>query len=390
MIPFDPSKVIAKQCAEIKPSGIRKFFDMLDGMKDVISLTVGQPDFVTPWKIREAGIESIEQGKTYYTSNSGLPALREEISAYLERSFSLSYDAERELLVTIGGSEAVDLAARALLDPGDEVILHYPNYVCYEPLCRMCGAKVVPIVTTERENFKVTPEALRAVITLKTKLLVLSYPNNPTGGIMERADLEAIADVIRDTGIVVLSDEIYAELTYGSRHVSFGSLPGMKERTVVCSGFSKAFAMTGWRLGYVAAPAPILSAIRKIHQYAIMCAPTASQFAGLTAMREGQEAMREMIAEYDRRRKLTLSELAKIGLSCYEPKGAFYVFPDISRFGLTSQEFASRLITEARAAVVPGDAFGESGEGYIRISYAYSVNHIKEGIARMGRFLSTL
>ncbi len=387
---IDYSKVITERAQKVKPSGIRKFFDILADAKDVVSLTVGQPDFVTPWRIRDAAIESIEEGKTYYTSNSGTPELREEISSYLNRRFSLSYDPKDEILVTIGGSEAVDVTIRALVSDGDEVILHSPNYVCYAPLVELCGGVVRNIVTKEENGFKVTKEELSSAITGKTKLIILSYPNNPTGSIMEKEDLLSIAEVIKDTDIMVLSDEIYAELTYGSRHVSIASLPDMKERTVVVSGFSKAFAMTGWRLGYLCAPAPIAKAILKIHQYAIMCAPTASQFAGYQALKFCEDEMMRMVEEYDYRRKITVRELNKIGIECYMPRGAFYVFPDISKSGLTSEQFAERLMREYGAAVVPGTAFGDDGEGFVRISYAYSLGHIKEGIRRIGAMLSDI
>jgi len=386
---FDPNKAISRRCADIQPSGIRKFFDLLETMPDVLSLTVGQPDFVTPWVIRESAIESIEKGKTYYTSNSGTPALREALSNYL-KSFELSYDPKSEIIVTCGGSEAVDVAIRALVDEGDEVIVHSPNFVCYDPLVKLCGGKCVTLKTEAEDDFKVTPEKLKALITPKTKLLVLSYPNNPTGAVMEKEDLEAIANVIKDTDICVLSDEIYAELTYGKRHVSIASVNGMRERTVVVSGFSKAFAMTGWRLGYVCADKAIASQILKIHQYAIMCASTASQFAGISALENGIEAKNEMVREYDRRRKITVNELNKIGLDCYVPRGAFYVFPDIRKSGLTSEAFAEKLLFDYKACVVPGNAFGECGEGFVRISYAYSVDHIKEGIARIGKMLSDI
>ena len=387
---FDCSKVISSRCAALQPSGIRKFFDLMEGMPDVVSLTIGQPDFVTPWRIREAGIESIECGKTYYTSNAGAPRLREAISRYLLNSFSLQYDPQHEIIVTIGGSEAVDLAIRALINPGDEVIVHFPNFVCYQPLVELCGGTVVPILTTAAEDFKVTPEKLRAAITPRTKLLVLSYPNNPTGGIMNREDLEGIADIIRKTDIMVLADEIYAELTYDGKHCSLASLPGMREHVITVSGFSKAFAMTGWRLGYLCAPAPVAAEVYKIHQYGIMCAPTASQFAGIEAMENGLHYKDDMVAEYTMRRRITVSELEKIGLPCYVPHGAFYVFPDITVSGLSSEAFAEKLLYDYHCGVVPGSAFGPGGEGFVRISYAYSVNHIKEGIQRIGKMLSDL
>ena len=387
---FDCSKVISSRCAALQPSGIRKFFDLMEGMPDVVSLTIGQPDFVTPWRIREAGIESIECGKTYYTSNAGAPRLREAISRYLLNSFSLQYDPQHEIIVTIGGSEAVDLAIRALINPGDEVIVHFPNFVCYQPLVELCGGTVVPILTTAAEDFKVTPEKLRAAITPRTKLLVLSYPNNPTGGIMNREDLEGIADIIRKTDIMVLADEIYAEMTYDGKHCSLASLPGMREHVITVSGFSKAFAMTGWRLGYLCAPAPVAAEVYKIHQYGIMCAPTASQFAGIEAMENGLHYKDDMVAEYNMRRRITVSELEKIGLPCYVPHGAFYVFPDITVSGLSSEAFAEKLLYDYHCGVVPGSAFGPGGEGFVRISYAYSVNHIKEGIERIGKMLSDL
>ena len=387
---FDCSKVISSRCAALQPSGIRKFFDLMEGMPDVVSLTIGQPDFVTPWRIREAGIESIECGKTYYTSNAGAPRLREAISRYLLNSFSLQYDPQHEIIVTIGGSEAVDLAIRALINPGDEVIVHFPNFVCYQPLVELCGGTVVPILTTAAEDFKVTPEKLRAAITPRTKLLVLSYPNNPTGGIMNREDLEGIADIIRKTDIMVLADEIYAEMTYDGKHCSLASLPGMREHVITVSGFSKAFAMTGWRLGYLCAPAPVAAEVYKIHQYGIMCAPTASQFAGIEAMENGLHYKDDMVAEYNMRRRITVSELEKIGLPCYVPHGAFYVFPDITVSGLSSEAFAEKLLYDYHCGVVPGSAFGPGGEGFVRISYAYSVNHIKEGIQRIGKMLSDL
>ena len=387
---FDCSKVISSRCAALQPSGIRKFFDLMEGMPDVVSLTIGQPDFVTPWRIREAGIESIECGKTYYTSNAGAPRLREAISRYLLNSFSLQYDPQHEIIVTVGGSEAVDHAIRALINPGDEVIVHFPNFVCYQPLVELCGGTVVPILTTAAEDFKVTPEKLRAAITPRTKLLVLSYPNNPTGGIMNREDLEGIADIIRKTDIMVLADEIYAELTYDGKHCSLASLPGMREHVITVSGFSKAFAMTGWRLGYLCAPAPVAAEVYKIHQYGIMCAPTASQFAGIEAMENGLHYKDDMVAEYNMRRRITVSELEKIGLPCYVPHGAFYVFPDITVSGLSSEAFAEKLLYDYHCGVVPGSAFGPGGEGFVRISYAYSVNHIKEGIQRIGKMLSDL
>ena len=386
---IDYSKVIASRAGEIKPSGIRKFFDILETMKGVVSLTVGQPDFPTPWHVRDAAIDSIQKGKTYYTSNAGTPELRREISSYLSRSFGINYS-ENEIITTVGGSEAIDIIIRTLAGEGDEVIVHNPNFVCYEPLVHLCGAKAVSIDTKEEEGFKVTPEALRAAITERTKAVIMTYPNNPTGAIMEREDWEGIAEVLRDTNIVLISDEIYAELTYGKKHVSPASIDGMHERTVTVGGFSKAFAMTGWRLGYIAAPKEIIRTVLKIHQYAIMCAPTASQFAGIEAMRNGAEDVKMMVAEYDRRRKILLSEFKKMGIPCYEPKGAFYVFPNIKKFGLSSEEFAEKLLFEYNCAVVPGSAFGDCGEGFVRISYAYSLEHLYKGLECIKKMIENL
>ena len=387
---FDYSKVLSKRAVELKPSGIRKFFDILDEMDDVISLTVGQPDFSTPWHIRDAAIESLENSKTYYTSNSGLLAFREEIAEYLSRRFNLSYDPKKEIIVTVGGSEAIDLAIRAVVEPGDEVLIVEPSYVCYAPITSLTGGIAVPLPTKAADRFKLTPELLREHITEKTKMLILPYPNNPTGAIMTEDDLKKIADVIKDTNIVVLTDEIYGELTYGRRHFSFASLPGMKERTIYVGGFSKAYAMTGWRLGYVCAPSEILKQMLKIHQYAIMCAPTQSQYAGIKAARDGDEDIEYMRDSYDQRRRLILKGLRDIGLECFEPEGAFYVFPNIGKFGLTSEEFCEKLLYEKHCAIVPGNAFGESGEGFARISYAYSVEHINKALERLGEFVEEI
>ena len=386
---IDYEKMLSQTVQDIKPSGIRKFFDMLADMGDVVALTVGQPDFVTPWHIREAAIDSLEKGKTYYTSNSGTPELREEISKYMKRRFSLDYHTD-EIIVTVGGSEAIDIALRTLINPGDEVILPMPSFVCYEPIARMCGAKVVTIDTKLENNFKLTPEELRGAITDKTKLLILPFPNNPTGAILTREDLEGIAEVLRGTDIAVLSDEIYAELTYGKRHTSIASIDGMYERTIIASGFSKAYAMTGWRLGYICAPSPLAKQMLKLHQYAIMCAPTVSQFAAVEAMKNGDDDVEYMRAEYDRRRVFILEGLRKIGIECFEPEGAFYIYPNIGKFGLSSEEFCERLLYEHKCAIVPGTAFGESGEGFARISYAYSVKHIKEALKRIEAFVRTL
>lgn len=387
---IDYKCILSEKVSNIKPSGIRKFFDILDEMQGVVSLTVGQPDFVTPWHIRDAAIESLEQGRTYYTSNSGLIELREEISKYLNRRFDLSYNPKNEIIVTVGGSEAIDLAIRAAVNKGDEIIIPVPSYVCYEPITLIADAVPVIIETKEEDKFKLTPEALRNAITPKTKMLILPYPNNPTGAIMTEEELQAIADIVRDTNILVLSDEIYAELTYGRKHVSFASLDGMKERTIFVSGFSKTYAMTGWRLGYVAAPQEITSYMYKIHQYAIMCAPTASQYAAVEALREGDADIEFMRDEYNRRRKYIVNGLHGIGIECFEPEGAFYVYPNISKFGMTSEEFCERLLYEEGVAIVPGTAFGECGEGFARISYAYSVNHITTALEKIEIFVNKL
>jgi aminotransferase len=360
-------------------------------MTDVVALTVGQPDFVTPWHIREAGITSLEQGKTYYTSNSGLIEMRREICAYLDRRFGMKYDPESEIIVTVGGSEAIDIAFRAILDPGDEVIIPTPCFVCYEPLVTMAGGVPITVITEEKDNFKLTPNKLREAITDKTKLLVMPFPNNPTGAIMTEDELEEIAEILRDTNIMVLSDEIYAEMTYGGKkHVSISSLEGMKERTVVVNGFSKAYAMTGWRMGYTAAPEPITKQMLKLHQYAIMSAPTTSQFAAIEALRNGDEDIEYMTAEYDMRRRFLVDGLRKLGIPCFEPEGAFYVFPNVGVFGMTSEEFCERLLYEGGVAIVPGNAFGECGEGFARISYAYSLQHITEALERIEKFIKTL
>ena len=386
---IDYSRILSRTVVDLKKSGIRKFFDLLDGRKDVIGLTVGQPDFITPWHIREAGIESLQKGKTYYTSNSGMPELRAEVCRYLKRRFDLCYDPD-EAVITVGGSEAIDLAIRAVVEPGDEVIVPTPSFVCYDPIVRLCGGMPVIIKTTARDRFKLTPEALRAAITPKTKMLVLPYPNNPTGAILTREELEEIAEVLRGTNILVLSDEIYAEMTYGRKHVSIASLEGMWERTVIASGFSKAYAMTGWRMGYLAAPLPLAEQMLKIHQYAIMCAPTTSQYAAIEALKNGDEDIAMMTAEYDRRRRYIYKGLRDIGIEVFEPEGAFYIYPEIGRFGIDAEEFCERLLNEYKCAIVPGTAFGEGGEGFARISYAYSVKHIAEALNRMEAFVKTL
>lgn len=386
MINYD--KIVSKTAADIPPSGIRKFFDIVSEMKDAISLGVGEPDFVTPWPIREAGITALEKGRTHYTSNAGLMELREEISRYVKRKYNVEYDAKSEIIVTVGGSEAIDITLRALLEPGDEVLIPEPSFVCYKPCTTLAGGVPVPIVTEEKDNFRLTKEKLVEKITDKTKVLILPFPNNPTGAIMEKEDLEDIASVLRDTNIIVLSDEIYSELTYnGKKHVSFASIEGMRERTVTINGFSKAFAMTGWRLGYAAAPEPIAKVMYKIHQYAIMCAPTTSQFAAIEALKNCDKDVENMCREYNHRRRVLVDGFRKMGLSCFEPEGAFYVFPNISSTGFTSDEFARKLLEEEKVAVVPGNAFGQSGEGFVRCSYAYSIKNIEEALRRIARFV---
>ena len=389
MIDYD--SCIPDSVRSLKPSGIRKFFDLVAGRTDVISLTIGEPDFVTPWHIRDAGIESLEKGKTYYTSNSGLSELREEIANYLKRRFQIQCDAKSQVLVTVGGSEAIDLVFRSLLAPGDEVIVPQPSFVCYGPLA--CLARGVPVyVNTKAENrFKLTPDELRAAITPRTKIVVLPFPNNPTGAILTKEELEALAEVLEGTNILVLSDEIYGELTYGRDHCSCASLPGLAERTILVSGFSKAFAMTGWRLGYLVAPQELFPQILKIHQYAVMCAPTTSQYAAIEAMRNGADDVVAMRAEYNRRRRYLTAGLRAInGIECFEAEGAFYLFPDFSSFGLSSEDFCSQLLHEYQVAIVPGTAFGESGEGFARISYAYSVDHISKALDRIEAFTTSL
>lgn len=387
---IDYSKILSERACSLKPSGIRKFFDILDEMKDVVSLTVGQPDFVTPWHIREAAIESLEKGRTYYTSNAGLTPLREEIVAYMQRRFGLKYNAKDEVLVTVGGSEAIDLAIRATVNPGDEVIIPQPSFVCYEPITVMAGGTPVIIPLKAENNFKLTADELRAAITPRTKMLVLPFPNNPTGAVMNADDLSEIAEVLRDTNILVLSDEIYAELTYSGKHVSIASLEGMRERTIIASGFSKAYAMTGWRLGYTLAPKEITSQMFKVHQYGIMCAPTVSQFAAIEALRAGDSDIEYMKDEYNRRRLYITSGFASAGIECFKPEGAFYVFANVGDFGMTSEEFCTKLLYEAGVAIVPGTAFGECGEGFARVSYAYSVNHISTAIEKISEFVKKI
>ena len=373
----------------LKPSGIRRFFDIANEMEDVISLSIGEPDFSTPWHIRQEGIRTLEAGKTWYSPNAGLMKLREAIAAYVQRHSGVTYSPKDEILVTVGGSEAIDLGFRALLNPGDEVLIPEPCFVCYEPLSRMAGGVAVPIVTRAEDGFRLTAAALRAAITPRTKMLVLPFPNNPTGGVMRREHLEEIAEVLRGTEIMVLSDEIYGELTYGEReHVSITSLPDMQARTLLVGGFSKAFAMTGWRLGYVCGPQPLMAAIVKLHQDALMCAPTTAQYAAIEAMEHGDEDVTVMRAEYDLRRRFIVDELNRMGLTCFEPEGAFYVFPSIRITGMTSEDFCQKLLMEKHVAVVPGTAFGESGEGFVRISYCYSLKHITEAMERLRAFIA--
>lgn len=375
----------------IEPSGIRKFFDIVSEMKDAISLGVGEPDFDTPWHIREEGIYSLEKGRTFYTSNAGLKELRTEIANYLRRRCGLTYNPDKELLVTVGGSEAIDIALRAMLNPGDEVLIPQPSFVSYVPCTVLAGGKPVIIELEEKDQFRLTAEKLREKITDKSKILIMPFPNNPTGAVMRREDLEAVAEVILEHDLFVLSDEIYCELTFGSeRHVSIASLPGMQERTVLINGFSKSYAMTGWRLGYAAAPHVIQEQMLKIHQFAIMCAPTTSQYAAVSAVRDGDGDVEMMRESYDQRRRFVLHAFDEMGLSCFEPNGAFYAFPSIKRFGMTSEEFANRFLQEEKVAVVPGTAFGACGEGFLRVSYAYSLKSLKEALGRMERFVKRL
>ena len=383
-------QIISQKIQNIKPSGIRKFFDILEEMTDAISLGIGEPDCVTPWHIRDAGIYSLERGHTKYTSNAGMLELRREIANYLRRRFDLEYDYTNQILVTVGGSEAIDLAIRVLVNPGDEVIIPVPSFVCYGPLTEMAGGVPVYVELTAENGFRLTPEQLKAAITPRTKALVLPFPSNPTGGIMERRDLEAIAQVLKDNDIMVISDEIYAELTYGQRHVSPANLTQLYDRTVVVNGFSKRHAMTGWRMGYVCAPQPVIAAMTKLHQFGIMSAPTTSQYAAIEAMRSGDEDIAHMREEYDSRRRYLVENLNRIGLDCFEPKGAFYVFPCIRSSGLSSDEFCERFLREEKVAVIPGTAFGPGGEGYVRACYASSMRDLTESISRLDNFLQNL
>ena len=385
---FTPASLLNPELVALPPSGIRKLFDIAATMDDVISLGIGEPDFVTPWHIRNSGIHSLEKGRTQYTSNAGLVHLRQEIARYMKRRFNLDYDGDRGVVVTVGGSEAIDLCMRAFICPGDEVIVPMPSFVCYGPLAKLAGATPVYIDMKEEDHFKLTPDALKAAITPKTKLLVLPFPNNPTGSIMTREELIAIAEVLKDTNIVVISDEIYAELHYGdSRHVSIAEIPGMKERTIIVSGFSKAYAMTGWRLGYACGEPEIITYLTKLHQYAIMCAPTMSQYAALDALQNGDNDIETMRKEYNYRRRFIVDGFNRLGLTCFEPLGAFYCFPSIKKTGMTSDEFCSKLLMEQKVAVVPGTAFGACGEGFIRVSYAYSIEHIKQALNAIEVFL---
>ena len=387
---MDYDKILSDKCKEIKPSGIRKFFDIANTLDGVISLGVGEPDFQTPWSIRRAAITTLEKGKTVYTANAGLIQLRRSISDYLNRKINVDYNPDKEIIVTVGGSEAIDLGIRAIVDPGDEVLVVEPSFVCYKPIIELMHGVPVVIETKIEDEFRLTAEALKAIITDKTKLLILPFPNNPTGAVMNRKDLEAIADVIRDTNIMILSDEIYSELTYDGRHVSIAEIEGMKEHTILVNGFSKAYAMTGWRLGYLAGPAPVIKQMLKIHQYAIMCSPTISQYAAVEAMENCDGEVSKMVNEYNIRRRWIVNAFNEIGLDCFEPMGAFYVFPSIKSTGMTSQQFCEDLLYKHKVAVVPGDAFGECGEGHIRVSYAYSLKHLMDAIERIKEYLAEI
>lgn len=386
----DYQQLLSERVKIVKPSGIRKFFDIVSTMDDAISLGVGEPDFETPWQVRRAGIASLEKGRTFYTSNWGLAELRAEIAKLYERKYNLTYRSDKEILVTVGGSEAIDNALRAFVSFGDEVLIVEPSFVCYTPLTIMAGGVPVPLQTTAENQFKLTAESLRAAISSKTKVLILPYPNNPTGAIMTHDELESISKVLRDTNILVISDEIYCDLTYSGQHVCFSELPGMQERTIVVGGFSKSYAMTGWRLGWACGPRELIAPICKIHQFGIMSAPTTAQFAGIEALRTGDDDVLHMRSQYDLRRRYLLEQLRSMGWSCFEPQGAFYAFPSIKSTGLSSEEFCERLLYEQKVAVVPGNAFGDSGEGHVRISYSYSMNHLREAIDRIRNFLENI
>ncbi len=387
---IDYNKIVAKAAMEMKPSGIRKFFDIAQSMEGVISLGVGEPNFQTPWPIRRAAITALEKGRTVYTANAGLAKLRDSISKHMQKKLNTTYSPDNEIIVTVGGSEAIDLAIRALVEPGDEVLVVEPCFVCYAPIVSLSGGIPVSVPTELKDNFKLRASALKAAITDKTKLLILPYPNNPTGAIMTREDLEEIADVIRDTNICILTDEIYCDLTYGLKHTSIVELDGMKERTIYINGFSKGYAMTGWRLGWLAGPEQIVKHMLKIHQYAIMSSPTISQYAAIEALENCDSDVENMVEDYDIRRKYLVDALNKLGLECFEPQGAFYVFPCIKSTGLSSEEFCEKLLYSKKVAVVPGNAFGDSGEGFIRISYAYSLKYLKEAVKLIGSFLEDL
>lgn len=387
---IDYNKVIPDKIKEIKPSGIRKFFDIANEMEGVISLGVGEPDFKTPFAIRQAAIDTLEKGRTWYSANAGMIELREEICNYLNRRFGLSYEAKTDVVVTVGGSEAIDLAVRALVAPGEEVLIPEPSFVCYTPIVTLAGGVPVPIETKAENHFRLTKQELLSKITDRTKAVILPYPNNPTGGVMRKEHLEEIAEVLREREIMVISDEIYAELTYNGKHVSIASLEGMKERTVVINGFSKAYSMTGWRLGYAVGPAPVIKQMIKLHQFAIMCAPTTSQYAAIEALRNCDANIEDMAEEYNMRRRLVVDAFNELGLTCFDPEGAFYAFPCIKSTGLSSEEFCEKLLYSQKVAVVPGNAFGESGEDFVRVSYSYSIKHILEAVKRIKTFLDTL
>lgn len=389
MVDYD--KILNSKIQKIKPSGIRRFFDIANEMDHVISLSIGEPDFKTPWHVREEGIRSLEKGKTWYSPNRGFANLRNEISRYFKRRFNVEYNPDSEVLVTVGGSEAIDACIRCVVEEGEEVLIPQPSFVCYEPLAQMADAKPVIIETKAENNFRLTPEELESHITPKSKLLILPFPNNPTGAVMRRSDLEAIAKIVEKHNLFVLSDEIYGELTYGNEsHVSFAEIEGMKERTVVISGFSKTYAMTGWRLGYALGPAPVLDQMTKLHQFAIMSAPTTAQYAAIEALKNGDSDIENMKKQYDMRRRLVVGSFQKMGLDCFEPHGAFYCFPSIKSTGLTSEQFCLGLINSKHVAVVPGNAFGECGEGYIRVSYSYSLNHLGEALNRIEEYLNEI
>ncbi|MEG0771185.1 MAG: aminotransferase class I/II-fold pyridoxal phosphate-dependent enzyme [Clostridia bacterium] len=387
---IDYNNILSNKIKEIKPSGIRKFFDISGEIEDCVSLGIGEPDFVTPWHIRQAGIKSLENGHTHYTSNLGILELRDEISKYMKRRFELSYNSQNEILVSVGGSEAIDLALRAVLNQGDEVLIPDPSFVCYEPITSLVGAVPISIPTYAENDFRITLEDIKKVISPKTKVIVFPFPNNPTGAVMKKEHLAPIAEYLKDKNILVLSDELYSELTYNGSHTSIAAFEGMKERTIVINGFSKTFAMTGWRLGFACGPSEIIAAMTKIHQFAIMSAPTMSQYSAIEALRNGDEDVENMKTEYNQRRRFLLNGLKKLGLTCFEPEGAFYAFPSIKKFGMTSEEFCKRLLYEQKCAVIPGDAFGKYGEGYVRISYAYNTKTLAKALSRIEKFINSL